>query len=78
MQPLNVAITKMIKVYEDPAIDLPKEVLTLSGVANNILHGFNEGEAIFLFPDKNKDIYKLLRSHIVDGSSLVFSRHKKT
>ncbi len=42
-----------------------------------ILHGFNKGKAIFLFPSKQKDLYQLVRQQIVGGPSLVFSRHEK-
>ncbi len=54
-----------------------KEVLTLSGAANKILHSFNKGEAVFLFSEKQKDLFKLVRQQIVGGPSLVFSRHEK-
>ena len=36
--PLHKAVTKMTQIYEQHSIDLLKEILTLSGAANKILH----------------------------------------
>ena len=77
VEPLHQAVTKLLLFYQEHGIDLLKEVLTLSGAANKILHSFNTGEAIFLFPGTQKALYQQVRKQIVGGPSLVFSRSEK-
>ncbi len=77
MYNLHEAISETLKFFRKHDIDLLKEVLTLSGAANKILQSFRKVVAVFLFPEKQKDLYKLVRQQIVGGPSLVFSRHEK-
>ena len=77
VQPLHDAVKNLIHIYKHGKYDLLKEILTLSGAANKILHRFNRGSAIFRFGEKHKILYDLVRKQIIGGPSSVFSRYEK-
>ena len=78
VQSLHEMVQKKIEFYKTEKIDFLKEILPVSGAANNIFHPFSQVKANFGFEANLKDfkcLKNLVRRQIFGGPCEVFSRY---
>ena len=74
--PTREALTRMMQFYHDRGVDVFKCGCTLPSIANRILHGSTK--ALFHpFAQKDEDLAENLRTNVVGGPSIVFTRYAK-
>ncbi len=74
--PMVIAIRKMYAFYKSKGLDIFKDAISLSGVGRRWLFQSAKkmGVTFALFDNSSKDIYGLIRSHVVGGPSIIFER----
>jgi hypothetical protein len=77
--PFVKAVENLQKFYFDKHIDLFKTSVSLPGIARTMLfETAKRSQACFsLFDEDNKDLYETMKTNIVGGPSIVFTRYHK-
>lgn len=74
--PLCAALEKMCQFWEEKNIDMLREGISIPGFTLTYLFKTLEpGIHFSLFDEKNKDLYKLFKSNMVGGPSIIFHRY---
>ena len=76
VEPTLEALEKMSAFYHEKQIDFSKLGCTLPNLANRVLHQSTK-HRFYLFGEQDKDLDEIIRSNIVGGPSIVFTRYAK-
>lgn len=76
VQPFCDALEKMCQFWKDNNIDMLKQGISIPGVTLTYLFMTLESDIYFsLFDENNKDLYKLFKTNMVGGPSIIFHRY---
>ena len=78
--PFLEAIAKQRDFYEAKGLDIFKDGISVPGLSLKLLFSTLVGTPHFfqLFGEKHKDLHRAVKSSIVGGPSIVFSRHQES
>jgi len=75
VEPFAEALTKMRVFYQEHGIDILKDAVSLPGVSlQYLLRGTLKDKYVPLYAPQ-EETYKILKSHVVGGPSIVFTRY---
>lgn len=78
--PFVDAVESTQKFYFEGGIDVFKNVISVPGVAREMLSDAAEeaGACLALFDQNNEDLYHTLRNNTIGGPSIIFRRHRRS
>ena len=77
VKPFVEAVKKFLNFYFEKGIDVFKTAISVPGIARQLLFksARDQNASFALFDEGNKDLYQTVKSNIVGGPSIIFTRH---